>query len=166
MSDSTIATDNTHTPIMLFIVHDEIKDKNSIEFACAFANAHHCRIQLLYAIESSNFDHWLSVGKIMHHESREKAEQIMTNYSILVQEKVGRLPLISILETPLSEGIHDVLKENPQIMTIFVPPAPENAKPDQYMSSFMQISDAVDIPIMLLPNTPKELVTQTYIEEE
>lgn len=154
---------SNNTPTMLMMVHDQMQGNTAIEFASAFAKAHGCRLQLLYVIVPSNFEHWLSVGKIIHQESREKAEQIMTSHSILVQEIVGKSPLISILEGNLKDSLLKTLEENPNIMTIMAPAAPEGGK-DGYSSLFSDMSDDLDIPMILLPNNPKELAKKTYFE--
>jgi hypothetical protein len=49
---------------------------------------------MLYVVEPSDFQHWMSVGDLMREEARTEAEQVLQRLAAEVNDLAGSLPVL------------------------------------------------------------------------
>ena len=69
-------TEDSHTAeiaddrVFLVVVDETEEMKVALRYACGRAHNTNGRVALLYVIEGSEFQHWMSVGDLMREEAR------------------------------------------------------------------------------------------------
>ena len=88
-------TEDSHSPeiaddrVFLVVVDDTEEMKVALRFACGRARNTNGRVALLYVIEGSEFQHWMSVGDLMREEARSEGEQLMQRLATQVIDQTG-----------------------------------------------------------------------------
>ena len=70
MSDTETSAETHDDRVFLVVVDDTEEMKVALRFACRRAAHTGGRVALLYVVESSEFQHWMSVGDLMREEAR------------------------------------------------------------------------------------------------
>ena len=82
---------------VFLVVVDETEEMHlALRFACRRALHTGGRVALLYVIEPSGFQHWMSVGDLMREEARSEAEQLLQRMAAKVNELAGKMPILHL----------------------------------------------------------------------
>ena len=94
MSETGTTAEKDDDRIFLVVVDDTEEMRVALRYACRRAAHTHGRVALLYVVESSEFQHWMSVGDLMREEARSEGEQILQRCATQVSEQTGSLPVL------------------------------------------------------------------------
>lgn len=124
----------------------------TLRFACNRANTTDGRIALLYVIEPAEFQHWIGVGELMQHESREQAEEMCRVVSDLVMERTGNMPVIYIREGNAPEIVLDLIREDAGISVLVLGSATGGDGPGPIVSHIVnKMAGKFSLPITIVP---------------
>src|SRR3546814_1115530 len=76
------------------------------------------KVAMLYVVEPSEFQHWMSVGDLMREEARTEAEQVLQRLAAEVNELTGSLPVLYVREGDRREELMALLDEEPNISVL------------------------------------------------
>ena len=115
MSDTETSAEPHDDRVFLVVVDDTEEMKVALRFACRRAAHTGGRVALLYVVESSEFQHWMSVGDLMREEARSEGEQILQRCAAQVSEQTGSLPVLYLREGSRRNQLMELIDEEPSI---------------------------------------------------
>ena len=115
MSDTETSAERHDDRVFLVVVDDTEEMRVALRFACRRAAHTGGRVALLYVVESSEFQHWMSVGDLMREEARSEGEQILQRCAAEVSEQTGSLPVLYLREGSRRNQMMDLIDEEPSI---------------------------------------------------
>ena len=115
MSDTETSAERHDDRVFLVVVDDTEEMKVALRFACRRAAHTGGRVALLYVVESSEFQHWMSVGDLMREEARSEGEQILQRCAAQVSEQTGSLPVLYLREGSRRNQLMELIEEEPSI---------------------------------------------------
>ena len=115
MSDTETSAETHDDRVFLVVVDDTEEMKVALRFACRRAAHTGGRVALLYVVESSEFQHWMSVGDLMREEARSEGEQILQRCAAQVSEQTGSLPVLYLREGSRRNQLMELIDEEPSI---------------------------------------------------
>jgi len=115
MSESEAAPEKHDDRVFLVVVDDTEEMRVALRYACRRAAHTNGRVALLYVVESSEFQHWMSVGDLMREEARSEGEQILQRCAAQVSEQTGSLPVLYLREGSRRSELLDLIDEEPSI---------------------------------------------------
>lgn len=101
--------------VFLVVVDDTEEMRVALRFACRRAAHTNGRVALLYVVEDSEFQHWMSVGDLMREEARSEGEQILQRCAAEVSEQTGSLPVLYLREGSRRSQLMELIDEEPSI---------------------------------------------------
>jgi nucleotide-binding universal stress UspA family protein len=122
MSETGTTAEQDDDRVFLVVVDDTEEMRVALRYACRRAAHTHGRVALLYVMESSEFQHWMSVGDLMREEARSEGEQILQRCATQVSEQTGSLPVLYLREGSRRSQLMELIDEEPSI-SILVPAA-------------------------------------------
>src|SRR3546814_9594766 len=87
----------------------------ALRFAARRAHSTGGKVAMLYVVEPSEFQHWMSVGDLMREEARTEAEQVLQRLAAEVNELTGSLPVLYVREGDRREEPMALLDEEHHI---------------------------------------------------
>jgi nucleotide-binding universal stress UspA family protein len=143
-----------HERVFLVVVDNSDEMGVALRFAALRAKHSGGRVALLYVIEPAEFQHWMFVGTLMAEEAREEAEHAISEYSQLVQEVTGQMPMIYIREGNRQNQLMKLLKEEPSISLLVLAAADSTDGPGPLVSSLTgDMVGGLPVPITVVPAT-------------
>jgi nucleotide-binding universal stress UspA family protein len=115
MGETETAAAKHDDRVFLVVVDDTEEMKVALRFACRRAAHTKGRVALLYVVENSEFQHWMSVGDLMREEARSEGEQILQRCAAQVSEQTGSLPVLYLREGSRRSELMDLIDEEPSI---------------------------------------------------
>ncbi len=115
MSETGTTAEQDDDRVFLVVVDDTEEMRVALRFACRRAAHTHGRVALLYVMESSEFQHWMSVGDLMREEARSEGEQILQRCATQVSEQTGALPVLYLREGSRRSQLMELIDEEPSI---------------------------------------------------
>jgi nucleotide-binding universal stress UspA family protein len=115
MAETETATESKDDRVFLVVVDDTDEMRVALRYACRRAAHTEGRVALLYVVESSEFQHWMSVGDLMREEARSEGEQILQRCATQVSEQTGSLPVLYLREGSRRSQLMDLIDEEPSI---------------------------------------------------
>jgi len=115
MSESETPAERDDDRVFLVVVDDTEEMNVALRFACRRAAHTDGRVALLYVVESSEFQHWMSVGDLMREEARSEGEQILQRCAAQVAEQTGSLPVLYLREGSRRSQLMELIDEEPRI---------------------------------------------------
>jgi len=115
MSETGTTAEKDDDRIFLVVVDDTEEMRVALRYACRRAAHTHGRVALLYVVESSEFQHWMSVGDLMREEARSEGEQILQRCATQVSEQTGSLPVLYLREGSRRSQLMELIDEEPSI---------------------------------------------------
>lgn len=115
MSDTETSAEKHDDRVFLVVVDDTDEMTVALRFACRRAAHTGGRVALLYVVESSEFQHWMSVGDLMREEARSEGEQILQRCAAQVSEQTGSLPVLYLREGSRRNQLMELIDEEPSI---------------------------------------------------
>jgi nucleotide-binding universal stress UspA family protein len=115
MSDTGTTAEKDDDRVFLVVVDDTEEMRVALRFACRRAAHTHGRVALLYVVESSEFQHWMSVGDLMREEARSEGEQVLQRCAAQVSKQTGSLPVLYLREGSRRSQLMELIDEEPSI---------------------------------------------------
>ena len=115
MAEAETKAERDEDRVFLVVVDDTDEMRVALRFACRRAAHTHGRVALLYVVESSEFQHWMSVGDLMREEARSEGEQILQRCAKQVSEQTGSLPVLYLREGSRRSQLMELIEEEPSI---------------------------------------------------
>lgn len=115
MAETETAAESNDDRVFLVVVDDTDEMRVALRYACRRAAHTEGRVALLYVVESSEFQHWMSVGDLMREEARSEGEQILQRCATQVSEQTGSLPVLYLREGSRRSQLMDLIDEEPSI---------------------------------------------------
>ena len=115
MNETGTTAEQDDDRVFLVVVDDTEEMRVALRYACRRAAHTHGRVALLYVVESSEFQHWMSVGDLMREEARSEGEQILQRCATQVSEQTGSLPVLYLREGSRRSQLMELIDEEPSI---------------------------------------------------
>ncbi len=167
MSEDTSATGADHEPgkVKFLVCVDESPDcRVAMRFACRRARNSGGYVALLYVIEPADFQHWMSVGKLMEEERREEAERILQELAAEVHECAGMRPVLHVRQGRKGEEILKLIAEDPSVNIMVLGAAPEGKGSNELVRLLTsELTKRLRIPLTIVPGdlTDAQLAAMT-----
>ena len=101
---------------VVLVVVDESKElQAALHYAARRAAHTGGRIALLYVIEPSELQHWISIENLAREERREEAEQLMQRLCEQIAPIAGTMPIVYIREGHRRDQLLALIAEEPSI---------------------------------------------------
>ena len=106
----------TENPRVFLVVVDESKElQTALHYAARRAAHTGGRLALLYVIEPSELQHWISIENLAREERREEAEQLMQRLCEQIAPIAGTIPIVYIREGHRCDQLLALIAEEPTI---------------------------------------------------
>jgi nucleotide-binding universal stress UspA family protein len=108
--------EGTTNPRVFLVVVDESEElQTALHYAARRAAHTGGRIALLYVIEPSELQHWISIENLAREESREEAEQLVQRLCEEIAPIAGTMPIVYIREGRRTDELLALIAEEPSI---------------------------------------------------
>jgi nucleotide-binding universal stress UspA family protein len=154
MSDLDAKPQAPERPRTFLCVVDESEElTRALRFACRRANNTGGRVALIYAIEPSEFQHWMAVGDLMQKEQREKAEEMVQVVASVVKTRTGKMPIIYIREGKIVEELIKLIDDPEAGISLLVLGAATGPEgPGPMVSTLIQkMAGRLHVPVTVVP---------------
>ena len=115
MTEDKQTAEQSEDRVFLVVVDDTEEMQVALRFACGRASNTGGRVALLYVIENSEFQHWMSVGDLMREEARSEGEQLLQRLAGPVIEQTGSMPVLYLREGSRRGELLNLIDEEPSI---------------------------------------------------
>ena len=105
----------THPRVFLVVVDESEELQTALHYAARRAAHTGGRLALLYVIEPSELQHWISIEKLAHEEQREEAEQVLQRLCEEIAPIAGTMPIVFIREGHRRDELLALIAEEPSI---------------------------------------------------
>ena len=155
MSDAD--QDKPRERIFLIVVDETEEMKLALRYACRRAKHTGGRVALLFVIEPSGFQHWMSVGDLMREEARSEGEEILQRHAAQVNEISGNLPILHLREGNRRDALFELLEEDPDISVLVLGASTGKRGPGPLISALMgKYISELHLPVILVPDSLTE----------
>ena len=108
--------EGTTNPRVFLVVVDESEElQTALHYAARRAAHTGGRLALLYVIEPSELQQWISIEKLAHEEQREEAEQLLQRLCEEIAPVAGTMPIVFIREGHRRDELLALIAEEPSI---------------------------------------------------
>ena len=146
--------DHESERVLLVVVDDSDEMPIALHFACRRAEHADGRVALFYVPAKADFQHWMAVGDLMREEAREAGEEILQRYSVEVQRKTGKIPILYIREGDRSEELIKLMNEEPNISILVLAAGTDASGPGPIISYLIgKGARHVHVPVTIVPGT-------------
>ena len=143
--------------IFLVVVDNSEEMNVALRFAANRAKKNNGRVALLYVVEPSDFQHWLSVGNLMQEEAREEAEELLQKFGALAHDLSGIMPVLFLREGDRKDELLSLLDEEPTISVLVLGTNTEGKGPGPLVTALSsKFVDRLHIPLTLVPGNLSE----------
>src|SRR3546814_6247741 len=119
-----------HASRVFLVVVDETEEMRvALRFAARRAHSTGGKVAMLYVVEPSEFQNWMSVGDLMREEARTEAEQVLQRLAAEVNELTGSLPVLYVREGDRGEDWMALPDGEPNISVLVLGAWPGNPGP-------------------------------------
>ena len=153
--------EGTTNPRVFLVVVDELEElQTALHYAARRAAHTGGRLALLYVIEPSELQHWISIEQLAREEQREEAEQLLQRLCEEIAPIAGAMPIVFIREGRRRDELLALIAEEPSIsiLVLAAGTGPEGPGP---LISYLTGKPAarLRIPITIVPGglTPEQL---------
>ncbi|MEE8501660.1 MAG: universal stress protein [Kiloniellales bacterium] len=138
--------------VFLVVVDKTEEMQVALRYACNRAHNTHGRVALLYVIESSEFQHWMSVGDLMREEARSEGEQILQRWAAQVMEQTGTMPVLYLREGSRRSELMGLIDEEPSISILVLGANTEQRGPGPLVSALTgKFVGKLRVPVTIVP---------------
>lgn len=162
-----MSSDPGHVPgkVKFLVCVDDSEDcRVALRFACLRARNTDGHVMLVYVIEPADFQHWVSIGKLMEEERREEAEAILHELAAEVHDSLGVHPVFAVREGRKADEILQLIEEDPSINIMVLGAAPEGAGSNDLVRQLTnELTKRLRIPLTIVPGnlTDEQLIRLT-----
>jgi nucleotide-binding universal stress UspA family protein len=145
--------DGTANPRVFLVVVDESKElQAALHYAARRAAHTGGRIALLYVIEPSELQHWISIENLAREERREEAEELMQRLCEQIAPVAGTMPIVYIREGHRRDQLLALIAEEPSISILVLAAGTEPEGPGPLITYLTGKPAArLRIPITIVP---------------
>src|SRR5215472_1653479 len=141
-----------HERVFLVVVDESEEMRAALHYAARRAAHTGGRVALLYVIEPSELQHWMSIGDLAMEEQREDAEQLLHRLCAEIAPVAGSVPVVYIREGRRRDELLALISEEPSIsiLVLAASAGPEGPGP---LVSYLAGKPAarLRIPITIVP---------------
>jgi nucleotide-binding universal stress UspA family protein len=143
--------------VFLVVVDDTPELRVALRFACMRARHSNGRVAMLYVTEPAEASEWVGVGELMREERRQEAENKLQEYSRLVQEMSGQMPMLHVREGDVREELLKLLDEEPTISILVLAAAASTKGPGPLITALAGKHAAkLRVPLTIVPGSLAE----------
>lgn len=140
--------------VFLVVVDETEEMRVALRFAALRARSTGGKVAMLYVVEPSEFQHWMSVGDLMREEARSEAEQVMQRLAAEVSELAGSLPVLHVREGDRRDELLALLDEEPNISILVLGASTGKRGPGPLVSAMTgKFLGRLHIPVTIVPDT-------------
>ena len=138
---------------VFLVVVDESKElQAALHYAARRAAHTGGRIALLYVIEPSELQHWISIENLAREERREEAEELMQRLCEQIAPVAGTMPIVYIREGHRRDQLLALIAEEPSISILVLAAGTEPEGPGPLITYLTGKPAArLRIPITIVP---------------
>ncbi len=152
MNETGTTAEQDDDRVFLVVVDDTEEMRVALRYACRRAAHTHGRVALLYVMESSEFQHWMSVGDLMREEARSEGEQILQRCATQVSEQTGSLPVLYLREGSRRSQLMELIDEEPSISILVLAADTEPRGPGPLVSALTgKFVGKLRVPVTIVP---------------
>ncbi len=154
-SQAETAADKRRKNRVFLVVVDETEEMRvALRFAALRARSTGGKVALLYVVEPSEFQHWMSVGDLMREEARSEAEQVLQRAAAEVSDLAGSLPVLYVREGDRRDQLLALLDEEPDISILVLGASTGKRGPGPLVSAMTgKFLGRLHIPVTIVPDT-------------
>ncbi len=146
-----------HERVFLVVVDETKEMRLALRYASRRAFHSGGRVNLLFVVEPSEFQHWMTVGDLMREEARNEAERVLQDLAVEVREISGKLPTLHIREGNRRDELFALLEEQPDISLLVLGASTAKRGPGPLISALTgKDLGQLHIPIVLVPDSMSE----------
>lgn len=136
----------------LVCIDEQEHSRVALRFACYKAKSINCQVEMLFVIDSSDFNNLFSVSEVMRAERLADAEKLLKRLAEDVHAWADIMPSLAVREGRISEEILACAEEDNQINMLILGAAPEGEKKSGLLPIVVDaIGDKLHIPVMIVP---------------
>ena len=105
----------TYPRVFLVVVDESEELQTALHYAARRAAHTGGRLALLYVIEPSELQHWISIEELAREERREEAEQLLQRLCEEIAPIAGTMPIVFIREGHRRDELLALIAEEPSI---------------------------------------------------
>ena len=149
--------DKPRERVFLIVVDETEEMKLALRYACRRAKHTGGRVALLYVIEPSGFQHWMSVGDLMREEARSEGEDVLQRHAAQVNEISGNLPILHLREGNRRDALFELLDEDPDISVLVLGASAGKRGPGPLITALMgKYIGQLHVPVIMVPDSLTE----------
>ncbi len=156
--DNTVSTRISTGRTMLCVLDDTPELSVALQFAARRAQRTGAHVGLLYVIEdSTEFQHFSSIGDLMRAEANAKAEQVLMRGAEEVLRWKDEMPIFYIREGSPRDEVINQIKEDPSISFLILGAATGRDGPGPLVTALAGRSvGQLHVPIVIVPGNMSE----------
>lgn len=140
--------------VFLVVVDETEEMRVALRFAARRARSTGGKVAMLYVVEPSEFQHWMSIGDLMREEARTEAEQVLQRLAAEVNELAGSLPVLYVREGDRREELLALLDEEPNISILVLGASTGKRGPGPLVSALTgKFLGRLHIPVTIVPDS-------------
>ncbi|MBI1245285.1 MAG: universal stress protein [Alphaproteobacteria bacterium] len=140
--------------VFLVVVDDSPELKVALRFACMRARHSNGRVAMLYVTEPAEASEWVGVGELMREERRQEAETKLQEFSSLVQEMSGQMPMLHVREGDPREELLKLLDEEPTISILVLAAGTSSKGPGPLITALTgKYAAKLRVPLTIVPGS-------------
>jgi nucleotide-binding universal stress UspA family protein len=136
----------------LVVVDKSAEYRKALRFAARRAAHTGGIVSLMTVVTPADFQHWRSVEDAMREEAMQEAEKMLYDAAREVQDLVGLMPEVMVLEGKPWEALMGLLKRDPDISILVLASGTSREGPGPLVSlAAQQAQLAYPIPVTIVP---------------
>ncbi|MEQ8196270.1 MAG: universal stress protein [Rhodospirillales bacterium] len=141
--------------VFLCVIDDTAEMHKALRFASRRAVRKNGQVALLYVVEPADFQHWMSVEKLMREEGLERAKEKLREVSREAMALTGTEPITYIREGTRSDELLKLIEEEKDISVLVLGAGTGKEGPGPLVSSFIDkmSSGEFRIPVTIVPGS-------------
>lgn len=140
--------------VFLVVVDETEEMRVALRFAALRAHSTGGKVAMLYVVEPSEFQHWMSVGDLMREEARTEAEQVLQRLAAEVSDLAGSLPVLYVREGDRRDELLALLDEEPNISILVLGASTGKRGPGPLVSAMTgKFLGRLHIPVTVVPDS-------------
>lgn len=154
---ATTDTNESAKKKFLVVVDETPECRVALMFGAYRAERTGSGLVMMHVLEPADFQHWMSVRKVMREEARESAEQLLEGFAAEVRSWVRFSPELVIREGKKGEQVLGMIEDDPEI-TLLILGAAEGPKGPGPMVSYLagELPRRLRVPVVLVPGNLSE----------
>ena len=151
MSETAVEPDQR---VFLVVVDESEEMGVALHFAARRAQHTGGRVAMLYVIEPTDFQHWMSVGNLMREEARSEAEQLLQRLAAKVNELTGQMPVLYLREGNRRDELLKLIDEEPSISILVLGADTGQGGPGPLVSALSgRFAARLRVPLTIVPGS-------------